>query len=160
VFNFNIIARIDGDKSPCELRISPKEVVELESFVLDTGVKNLKKKCQREDYLISNCMFTCGAGKNRVRIDPYGKLFLCSYLPHLTYDLRQGSFHEGWYTFIPTLLNQEHTEKYKCKGCKINSLCDNCACMAMLENDDFNVPVEYLCKIAHLRAKRLKLDVI
>lgn len=61
----------------------------------------------------------CQSGMRTFHIDAYGSLQLCSGNRRKSYDLRQGSFKEGFYEFLPTfpcpLKSLDHTEKNACK---------------------------------------------
>ena len=97
-------ARLDGSKRPCKVRLSPEEVVRLD---LDDEPK--KEKWQ-EHYqkskkkFPSDKLFICGAGLSMFHIDPYGRMSVCEMSRFQRYDLRQGSFEEGWSEFIPQVL--------------------------------------------------------
>jgi radical SAM protein with 4Fe4S-binding SPASM domain len=69
------------------------------------------------------------------------------------YDLRRGSFEEGWHHAIPEFLALKPTSDYPCGKCELISLCGQCPGWAYLENGNPETPVEYLCQIAHLRAE-------
>ena len=43
----------------------------------------------------------CGGGQNKFHIDAYGQLQLCSNNRRQSYDLRRGSFQEGFYKVLP-----------------------------------------------------------
>ena len=60
--------------------------------------------------------------------------------------------HEGWYEFIPEFLTKKSTSDYACGRCELISLCGQCPGWAWLEHGNPEAPVEYLCRIAHLRA--------
>ena len=45
---------------------------------------------------------TCGGGRQTFHIDAYGGLQLCSNNRRAGYDLRQGSFHEGFFQALPS----------------------------------------------------------
>lgn len=92
-------------------------------------------------------------------IDPVGRLSVCIISRSATYDLRQGAFVDGWHDFIPRILLQEWSRKTPCENCELISLCGQCPGWATLENGDPETPVEYLCEIAHLRARELGFDM-
>lgn len=57
-----------------------------------------KEVCHKQ----SRPMSPCESGKRTFHIDAYGRLQLCSGNRHQGYDLRQGSFKEGFYHALPT----------------------------------------------------------
>ena len=148
--------RLDGSKNPCSFRLSPEEVVEL-----DLGdairVKEWREFCEKfAGPFQSDNLFTCGAGVSTFHIDPYGQLSACEMARFQQYDLRCGSFKEGWYQSVPEFLTLKPMGDYKCGQCDLISLCDQCPGWAWLENGSPEAPVEYLCRIAHLRAEEFK----
>lgn len=148
--------RLDGSKTPCNFRLSPDEVVKL-----DLG-DEIRVKEWREFYekfagpFQSDGLFTCGAGVSTFHIDPYGRLSACEMARFQQHDLRCGSFKEGWYQSVPEFLTLKPMGDYKCGQCDLISLCDQCPGWAWLENGNPEALVEYLCRIAHLRAEEFK----
>jgi len=148
--------RLDGSKNPCSFRLSPEEVVEL-----DLGdairVKEWREFCEKfAGPFQSDNLFTCGAGVSTFHMDPYGQLSACEMARFQEYDLRCGSFEEGWHQSVPEFLALKPMGDYKCGQCDLISLCDQCPGWAWLENGSPEAPVEYLCQIAHLRAEEFK----
>ena len=102
----------------------------------------------------SGKLYNCGAGLNSFHIDPYGKMSVCTMSRYPAYNLRHGSFQDGYYNFFPKILSQKlKDEQNKCNQCEMLALCGQCPGLAQLENGDQEKPVEYLCRVAHLRAK-------
>jgi radical SAM protein with 4Fe4S-binding SPASM domain len=98
-------------------------------------------------------LYTCGAGLYSFHIDPYGRMSPCMTSRTRTYDLRQGSFLEGWEQFLPQERNLPATRSNRCSSCDIRSLCDQCVGRAIVESGDPEEPVDYLCQLTHLRAQ-------
>ena len=145
--------RLDGSKMPCDFRLSPEEVV-----TLDLGdekrVKEWREFCEKfVGPFHSDGLFDCGAGISTFHIDPYGQMSACEMIRFQSYDLRSGSFQQGWYEVIPKFLELKPTGDYPCGRCELASLCGQCPGWAWLEHTNPETPVDYLCNIAHLRAK-------
>jgi hypothetical protein len=79
--------------------------------------------------------------------------------PGRGYDLRSGSFQEGWEKFLFGITQQKITHKTKCVTCELRTMCDTCPATAELESGHAETPVDFLCEVAHLRAYVLGLDV-
>jgi radical SAM protein with 4Fe4S-binding SPASM domain len=150
--------RLDGDRKPATFRISPEEVV-----ALDLNDKERMKEWhefsskflgmpQNPEYI-----YQCGAGAGTFHIDPYGQLSACIMSRQSSFDLRIGSFSEGWHTFIPKIIEQKWSQDVPCKKCDLISLCGQCPGWAYVESGDQERPVEYLCHIANMRAEALGL---
>jgi MoaA/NifB/PqqE/SkfB family radical SAM enzyme len=146
-------ARLDGSKGPCHFRLYPEEVVKLD-FADEKRVKELRGFCER---FIgphpSDNLFHCGAGVATFHIDPYGQMSPCEMVRFQSYDLRSGSFQEGWKKAIPEFISLKPEGEYPCGRCELISLCGQCPGWAWLEHANPEALVEYLCEIAHLRAE-------
>ncbi len=154
--------RVDGDRKPADVRISPEEVVLLD--LADKGrVKEWREFCDGfcmaslRSETLTKYLYQCGAGLSVFHVDPYGQLSACLMSRVPSYDLRQGKFHEGWHQFIPRVRAQEYSRETPCRSCELISLCGQCPGWAQMENGDQEEPVEYLCQIAHLRAEAFGL---
>lgn len=152
-FSFDpiIAPRIDGNKTPCKLRLSPEEVVKLD-------LMNEERFKEWKDFLEKywgtskgGLPYTCAAGLCTFLIDPYGKLSLCVLCRSPTYDLRRGNFKDGWCNFLPQVRERELKRDHKCRTCERITLC-RCPGIVEMETGNKNGRVEYFCKLAHLRA--------
>ncbi len=101
----------------------------------------------------SDHVFTCGAGLNTYHIDPYGRLSSCMMVPSITYDLRAGSFAEGWASLLDRVVNLRRSTTTRCQSCAIAGACDACPGWATLEHGELEAPIDYLCEINHRRAE-------
>jgi radical SAM protein with 4Fe4S-binding SPASM domain len=75
------------------------------------------------------------------------------------YNVRDGSFTEGWNQALQTTRTKKRTRPTKCTSCQIQSLCGMCPANGELEHDDPESPVDFLCQVAHLRAMALGGEV-
>lgn len=145
--------KLDGSKEPCGLRLSPEEIVALD--LSDEG-RNTEwnEFCDKHwHHSYSERLFTCGAGVTFFHIDPYARLKFCLMIKEPAYDLRAGSFMDGWMSAIPGVRSRRRTRDNRCKACDAGPICDQCAGWALLENGDMEEPVGFLCDIARLRAE-------
>jgi radical SAM protein with 4Fe4S-binding SPASM domain len=149
-----INAGIDGSLTPIQYRLDPKEIVFTEAQ--DPGraedwprvfeeVKGIE--ISNHDY------FNCGAGRSTFHIDAEGKLCLCLSARTPNYDLRQGSFTEGWDYFLKTQLAMQYSDQFDCLGCDLRMVCVQCPAMALSELGNPEARVPFLCSLAHLRSK-------
>lgn len=154
-FDAQINPKIDSSKTPCKLRLPPEKAVELE-LTDELQKKSWDEFCQRFWNLVyPEELFVCSAGQNSFFIDAYGRLHPCVIARHNGYAILRGSFKQGWDKHLLAIRKQKHQIHYQCYGCPVIPICDQCAAWAKLENNDWDKPVEYLCKIAHLRAAGL-----
>ncbi len=149
--NFRKVEGREG-YAPASVRVPPEKVVELD-LALDAETGELKKFYERDQRFVTDRVFTCGAGMDTFHIDPYGWLSTCMMVPSHAYDLKVGSFREGWEEFFPAVVTRKKTTETCCNSCAIAAACDACPGWSTLEHGGFERPVEYLCEINHLRAE-------
>jgi radical SAM protein with 4Fe4S-binding SPASM domain len=144
--------RLDGDREPEQYRILPEEVLALDLADAKRAAE-WREFCEkfwgppsRPDHL-----YQCGAGLGTFHVDAYGQLSACMMARAPSYDLRGGTFEEGWQEFMPRVLAQTWTRETPCRSCEQISLCGQCPGWAQMESGDQEAPVDYLCQIAHLR---------
>lgn len=151
-FDAIISPKLDGSKMPCNLRISPEEVVKLD-LADEKRLEGWREFCERFwGPLHSDTMYNCGAGVSSFHIDPYGLMRLCSMARNPSWNLRQLSFQEGWQELHKFRVQKSFSTNFKCRECEI-ALCEWCPGWAQVENGNPETPVEYLCEIAHLQAR-------
>lgn len=162
-FDAMINCRIDCSKAPLAVRLSPQEVVELD--LLDSRrLAEWKRFSGQFTGPVhppgkSDEMFHCGGGVHSFAIDPYGQMSLCGFSQTDTYNLRTGTFAEGWTGSVARVRAKKATRQTKCVTCEIKATCGMCPVMAELENGDAETPVDFLCQVAHLRAYAFGLDI-
>lgn len=96
-------------------------------------------------------MYSCGAGRVGFHIDAFGKLSLCMTARNPSYDLRKGSFKEGWENFFPELLALEYSPQFACSGCELQLVCAQCPAIGLTELGNPEARVPFVCQLAHLR---------
>lgn len=148
-------------KDISDLRLPPAEVVSLD-FVRPTAVESFMAAYQMSaNASVSNPLYdpgrlyNCGAGFRSFHIDPYGQLTGCHMVRAPSYDLKTGSFQEGWDNFLGDLRSMRITKDLRCIHCDLVGLCQRCPAFSELENADPESVVEYACAVAHLRAEQL-----
>jgi radical SAM protein with 4Fe4S-binding SPASM domain len=155
-FDGMINARIDCSHSPLEVRLSPAELVQLD--LDDPGREAEWKRIvasrpQRAETSTSGGkVYQCGGGISAFAIDPEGKMSICVLSQTDMFDLRTGTFQQGWNEFLSKVRDRPESRHTKCTDCRIRDLCSSCAATAELEHGDAETPVEFFCEVAHLRA--------
>ena len=149
-FDGMINARIDCSHSPLEVRLTPAEMVELD--LEDPARADEWAKLAAKSTPAGKTVYHCGGGVSAFAVDPEGKMSICVLSHQDTFDLRAGSFREGWEQFLTKVRDRPATRRTKCTDCGIRALCSSCAATAELEHGDAEAPVEYFCEVAHLRA--------
>jgi MoaA/NifB/PqqE/SkfB family radical SAM enzyme len=117
------------------------------------GQDTLNTTCLTENTADDRLFAGCIEKRRDFHIDPYGHMSFCYYVKdqRLRYDLKRGSFQEGWDEFIPSLADivhggQEYVEN--CGACNQRSDCNWCAVYAYLEHGRYSAKIDYLCDIA------------
>ncbi len=159
-FDGMINARIDCSHSPLEVRLTPSELVQLDledpvreaawaGLIRERPATTPEAVAKPES---ADTLYNCGGGINAFAIDPEGKLSICVLSQQDSYDLRTGSFAEGWTEFLGRVRAKPASRRTKCTDCGIRQLCSTCAATSELEHGDGETPVDYFCEVAHLRA--------
>jgi radical SAM protein with 4Fe4S-binding SPASM domain len=154
--------RIDCLTSPLAFRLKPEDIV-----ALDLG--DSKRMEEWKDFLgrylkplpadQRSEVYKCGGGVSAFAIDPYGFLSPCVLSSCQTYDLKKGGFRQGWDVFLQDLRTQKSTRRTKCTDCQLIAMCGMCPANAQLENRDPEMPIDFFCQVAHLRAKLLDVSI-
>jgi radical SAM protein with 4Fe4S-binding SPASM domain len=155
-FDAMINPRIDRSLSPLAVRLSASDVVGL-----DAGHE--ARRCEWEEFAAKytslphtpeeeHNLYHCGGGMNSFAIDPAGRMRICQLSQRDAYDLRQGTFREGWEHFLVSVRKRRIARPTKCTRCQIKAMCGMCPAMGELENGDPEKPVDFLCRTAHLRS--------
>jgi len=100
----------------------------------------------------------CLSGRNSFHIDPTGSLSFCCFIKEerLRYDLKKGSFAEGWDTFLPALSGEDQNcvvFDQTCQTCDLQNECQKCPAQSYLEHRDATAPSSYLCEFTKEKQK-------
>jgi radical SAM protein with 4Fe4S-binding SPASM domain len=150
-----IHACLDGDKTPLNLRIRPQAMAD---FFKDDDIERGCSPLYTEQYagLNKNHLFRCGIMTFSVFIDPCGYLIGCECLRQSRFDLKKGSFKEGYEFILNATLSRKFKNGSKCAACEIRDVCELCPGIAQLELGDWSSPVEYFCRVAKIRDDQRK----
>ncbi len=161
-FDPMISPRIDCSSSPLAVRLTPEDVVTLD---VDEPKRISEWRRLATQFPVMDPgaempeLYDCGGGVNSFAIDPYGDLTICV-LSHMDkYNVRDGSVKEGWEKFLRGVRAKKVTGRTKCTTCQLSSLCGSCAANNELENGNAESPVDFLCRVAHLRADVFDVEV-
>ena len=163
-FDSALNPRIDCSQSPIEVRLTPEDAVALDYF--DPRRKSeyhqlLQRLLSEPVRPLSSVQgrYACGGGQSGCAIDPVGTMTICVISHQQGYNIREGSFQEGWDGPLREIRQQKRTRPSICDQCQIRSSCGMCAATAELENGDAESPVAFLCEVAHMRAYALGFEV-
>ena len=142
--NSALHARLNGNTTPCNLRISPHEVLNLNGRV-KTGYLNELNKLNKPNNFLFHCAVGGGDGIN---IDPYGNIFLCNSIRKPAFNLLKVDIEYASYKLLPLVRNRKFATNSKCKDCSLRKFCRWCPGKAYLEMGDEEAPIPYYCEIA------------
>jgi len=153
--------RTDCSQSPLAVRLTPEQAVALEfrDPARRAAYREIAESERAANLPPASKRYTCGGGQNGCAIDPKGKMTICVLSHRDGYNLRSGSFREGWHGRLKEIREINTTRETICTNCRIRSLCSMCAANGELEGGDAEAPVDFLCQVAHLRAYALGIAV-
>jgi len=151
--------KLNGDRKPCVARISPQEVIVLESVDEKRSKEwfELFQKFGNQGEL--NKIFNCEAGRTFFHIDPYGQMRMCEMVRQPAYDIFKLGFKKIWDELFMEELALPCEDRHPCKNCRSFVFCDICPGWAQLETGEVKDKVEYLCRLAELRAEAFGVTV-
>jgi radical SAM protein with 4Fe4S-binding SPASM domain len=163
-FRFDALlnARCDGSPGPLGVRLAPEEVVRLDLADPERAeaLRDFARKRNGQTVRDENApLYPCGGGAHSFAVDPCGRLRACAISPGEGFDLRGGSFQEGWGRFLARLRERRVDRGTKCLACSLKELCGMCPANGELECGDPQQPVDFLCRVAHLRAHALGIPL-
>lgn len=154
-FDAAIFPRADGGRGPLNLRVSPREAVDLE-------MENPKRREDWQKFFerhrdpeVSDRLFLCGAGVTGFSIDPFGGLKPCLMAGAGCYDLTEGTFLTGWKEAIPAIRNIRIRPESPCRACDTKTFCGYCPYFFELETGTPDLPSDYLCAMGRIRLETL-----
>jgi radical SAM protein with 4Fe4S-binding SPASM domain len=151
--DYSINPRLDGSADPCAHRLEPREIAELQMAdpQYHSEFYGVAEEALDERAGPLENLYVCGAGETSFHIDPYGALNLCLIARRHSYDLRTGSFAEGFGTFLPKARTQAPPPDFPCSRCEVQSICQQCPGWSELTYGVPGKPVEFLCELTHRR---------
>src|SRR5439155_856780 len=126
--------------TPLAVRLTPEDIVELDLQDPERvdGWRSLYKNtsCAVPSAKQSEQVYICGGGISSFAVDPEGKMSICVLSHRDTYDLRTGSFREGWESFLSKVREKKVTRVTKCRACALKGMCTMCPANGELEHGD------------------------
>jgi radical SAM protein with 4Fe4S-binding SPASM domain len=151
-FDNQITARTDCTRGPTEHRLRVDAIVEQDRLHPKriAGFRRLYL-LNRGRRVLSPRLFRCGAGKNQLVIDPFGRMQTCALYRDEFFDLKSGSVADGW-DFLQRVVGRRVTRPSRCRSCDKISLCGSCPGNNSLESrGDPEAPPDFLCEITYAR---------
>lgn len=164
VFRFDLnlnprLEHMDDRFGPYDYGLSLQDRVDLEFSDTEKIEAWTAFSAQVATMPVEDTAYTCGAGLFGFFVDARGYLSMCVLSRHPRYDLTTGTFREGWELLTRTRQEvSEHQASIECQSCDVRAFCQQCPGRAQLEYGPgaASERVEWLCRLAHMRAERLR----
>ena len=161
-YDLNLNPRLEhmADRfGPYDYGLPLQDRVDLEFSDAEKAEAWAKFSAQVETMPVEETAYTCGAGLYGFFVDARGYLTMCVISRYPRYDLTKGTFQEGWDLLVRTRQEvSEDQESIECRSCDVRAFCQQCPARAQLEYGPGAVSgrVGWLCRLAHMRAERLR----
>ncbi|MGH7410724.1 MAG: radical SAM protein [Candidatus Methylomirabilis sp.] len=96
----DIRARLDGSEDVYQYQLPDEDIAAIEQADPEFRAERARQDDLEEDFARQGKSL-CGSERYKFHIDAYGQLQLCSNNRRQSYDLRHGSFREGFYNHLP-----------------------------------------------------------
>jgi radical SAM protein with 4Fe4S-binding SPASM domain len=151
-FDPAVNAAIDGSLRPLEVRLEPEEVLALESGDPRRRAEwgRLLREAPRGD---GESLYRCGGGITAFAVDAAGMLRICPLSRREGYDLRRGTFREGWDGPLREVRSRKRERSGGCGSCRLQPLCGMCPAIGDLEAGDPESPLDFFCRVGYGRAR-------
>jgi len=153
-----LFARLDGDRSPLDLRVACEEAVAAD-FSGEKRREEWHRLRRRAASRPQNRrLYFCGAGRSACHINAYGLMQPCLVTANVQHDVRILGTAEAWRRVHAEVEEKSLERDGPCWQCHKRHLCLNCPGYAWLETGDEGGLVPYLCATAGLRYEYLNAD--
>lgn len=157
--NEALFPALDGDQTLLQWRIPPEEAVELEAMESAT-LDNWKSREHRprKDTYPPDALYECTAGASAFHVSSDGYLLPCSSIraPEYCFDLKQGTFFEGWNGPVSGIPKLKKPQNSPCYSCPVRSYCVYCPSKITKETGQAVTGAEYQCVLARQMCRRAK----
>ena len=154
--DLHLFARLNGDSSPCSLRVAPAKLVSIFGRrQIDPEICKDPSALRLQDESSINIknspraqLFQCtlGAGQE-FHIDPYGNMFLCVGLREPAVNVLKKNIGPVFNKLIHQVRGWRFLSGSKCAACLMRKQCLFCPGRAYLENGDMEAPSLYYCEL-------------
>lgn len=156
-FDSVILPRLNGDKTPCALRLSGEELREILESDEDIRLEHQKSlSCIPGLSRDKKFMYQCSAWRKQFFINPFGMIKFCQFSEEFSLDLKKYTLKDYLSQIPPKVLNEEFNTDVECKNCRLRPFCYYCPARAQLETGSREKPVRYFCELARIREQDAK----
>lgn len=161
----------DGSTEPVALRLTPEQAFEFD--VKDEGRNQFWKGVARElltgeiqmrpqrtiERFSEGYLYPCSIANQHVFITSDLKMQGCVRASYGKYDLRRGSFDEGWKYLQDEFVKKKSSDAYKCNKCENIRFCEHCVANFKLAYGDEERVDTFFCRVAELRRGFVETEI-
>lgn len=161
----------DGSTTPMRFRLTPQEAFEFDmkdegrcSFWKDvakdilSGEIKIRPKRTTERFN-QGFLYPCSIANQHVFITSDYKMQGCVRASYRQFDLRSGSFEEGWNYLQKEFVDKKSSPTYKCNNCQNIRFCEHCVANFMLAYGDEEHIDPFFCEVASLRREFVNNEI-
>jgi radical SAM protein with 4Fe4S-binding SPASM domain len=154
-YDAGIFGRLDGDTSPLQLRIPPEDAIDKE-FTDPDRYRKWNEYIQKNPLPPpTETLYHCGAGIQSFHVTADGFLTPCIMVTEPSYDLKTGSFSDGWHHEMLKVRDKLAAPHYPCNHCDIRQYCNYCPAIFKLDTGREDHYSEFICRSGKLRHEQL-----
>ena len=153
----------DGSTYPMNFRLTPQDAFDFD--IKDKGRREFWKEVAKDllsgeiktrpqrttERFQQGFLYPCSIANQHVFITSDYKMQGCVRASYRQFDLRKGSFKEGWDFLQREFVDKKSTPNYKCNTCQNIRFCEHCVANFMLANGDEEHIDPFFCEVAELR---------
>ncbi len=163
VIGFDVRPMVDGSQEPVIFRVTPEEAFEFDvkdelrrSFWEQVAAEEFEeengmRERQIQYRTLNRCLYPCSVAQQFVFITSNGLMQGCVKTAYDQYDLRNGSFDEGWEYLKEKFIEPKASSTFKCLSCDKKKYCEQCTANFVLEYGNAEQVDPFFCSIATMR---------
>ncbi|MCD7818234.1 MAG: radical SAM protein [Lachnospiraceae bacterium] len=170
IISIGIHPESDGTLDPMDCRLTPEEAVQFDyadpdrrNFWKDVGRQLLSGEIplipdRAKRRFNEGLLYPCSIANQHVFITSDLQMQGCVRASYRKYDLRSGSFDDGWAYLQRELVQKKSSPAFKCRNCQDIRFCEQCtANFGQAFGDEEHID-EFYCKVAALRRELVEKE--
>ncbi len=152
-FDSLIIPRLDGNTAPLNFRLTPEEIVEIETSDEEfrTQIRKVINGGTGLPAPYQELLYPCYNRNGEFLIDPAGRLQYCLVERSFNINLLERDWESLWEKKVSSLHAQKLPPTSPCYACNLRRLCPQCPGRNRLLGKDIYTPIQYYCALARER---------
>lgn len=161
----------NGSLEPVGFRLTPEAAFDFD--VKDAGRSAFWKDVAKEllageiqtiprrtaERFSQNYLYPCSIANQHVFITSDYKMQGCVRASYGKFDLREGTFDEGWEHLQREFVDKKATQNYKCNSCQNIRFCEHCVANFKLTYGDEEQVDPFFCRVAELRKNFVEEEI-